>query len=447
LKAFLSAKITDWLLKNGVDISKKFLNSVFVKNLKFKLIKNVRYLEELLKIGFKKIGGPFGSALSRGLAKAFSRSGGWLGTAFAGIGSYVGKLLGSGGSSSFLNSVKRFIIATALILLLTYIISVFNIVAPIIGAFSSNSTPPYLPGTYSDVTFGTFESYTQNLAFLGGRITTSGNVCVDPSTSAMFTSKRNWNNLNSSDFDGVDNTNNCKIMCNARKIMGGLMPGKDGNLNCNYNFPQMYKYDNPEANGQTQFWCTQLIMNSYKDDDPGIQTPSNALVVTLDSYLKRNPKYKMSDFAIPNDPNDEANLSVYRNVCVKRSNFQAGNIVIFRQNTCNDSGSGSYKTKTGYGVVNETSGHVEMVLKLAGNTLITISSNNVLKKLTYAVSGAGCAADEIKIIGTSKVYLTEGGVDVAYPLYLCRMYQYENTAAGYACPSKCEIPANNYPDR
>ena len=88
-----------------------------------------------------------------------------------------------------------------------------------------------------------------------------------------------------------------------------------------------------------------------------------------------------------------------------------------------------------------------MVLKLTGNTLITISSNNVLKKLTYAVSGAGCAADEIKIIGTSKVYLTEGGVDVAYPLYLCRMYQYENTAAGYACPSKCEIPANNYPDR
>ena len=450
IRGRLGDELTNWLKKNGVDIAGKFMDSAFMRGLKFKLIKNLRYLEQLGIMALKKLGGPLGSSLSRVLGNSMGGVSRYIAKSFSSIFSFVGNFLykTSGKEYDFADFAKAAAVVGCGCWLL-FFLPILAILQTLLGTFSSNSGTPYLPGVVSDVTFGTFQSYTQNLAFQGGRITTSGNVCVDPNSHEMFNSGRNWNNLKVSDFNGTDNTNNCLIMCNARQVMAGLMPGKDGNLNCNYNFPDMYRFDNPEANGKTQFWCTQLVMNSYKNNDPEItQRSDNAAVIYLDRYLKnKSDMYQMNDLSIPNDPNNEETLSVHSPVCVNKSNFQAGNIVIFRANTCNETlQGGGYKTLTNQGVRTTGNGHVELVLKLSGNYLYTISSNNVNKKLSYQVSSEGCGADQIKVIGTSATYLDENGVSVKYPLLMCRMYQLKNTTGTYSCPSNCQIPTNNYPD-
>ena len=453
LKNFFSNGFKSFLKRNNIDVSVKsfwdsYLYKQFKSSLKLKLEKNLRYLEQLAKLGLRKFSGPIGNSLKK-LLNRFGGSSVLIKRAFSGFGSFFGWLVGSkkkGGT--FFDDIKKIILTSCLLFVGLYVIAILGVIQVILGALSSNSSTPYMPGTYSDLTFATYQSVDPDVIARGGSITTSGNVCVSTQTAAMFTpSRSNWNNLKISDFEGTDNSNNCKIMCNARKILGGLLPGADGNLNCNYNYPDMYKTTIVKgkevvANSQ-QFWCTNLVMEALKDDDPSIVTIDNRAVIGLDSYMKSKPTmYEMSDLAIPNSASDSANLSQYNNLCVDRTNFQAGNPIIFRINTCNDTREpGGYKTVLNDGRIEPiTNGHVELVLKLTDTKLITISSNNVLKKLSYDISTTGCAPGQIKITGKSSGYVKEQ----KYPMYLCRMYQYKNTTGTYTCPSRCDIPANNY---
>jgi len=457
IKKFLSNGFKSFVKKRfGMDLTvKSFFDSYLYKKfrtgLKLKFIKNVRYLEQLAKLGLKKFSGPLGNSIK----KLFNKLGGssvLIKKAFSGIGNFFGWLVGGkkkGGT--FFDDLKKVVLTSCLLFVGLYVIAILGVIQVILGAFSSNSSTPYLPGSFSDITFATYQSINPNVIARGGSITTSGNVCVSTQTFAMYTPKRsNWNNLKISDFEGTDNSNNCKIMCNARRILGGLMPGTDGSLNCNYNYPDMYKTtinakgNEVVANSQ-QFWCTNLVMEALKDDDPSILTSDNRLVIGLDNYMKSKPTlYEMSDLAIPNSASDSANLSQYNSLCVDKANFQAGNPIILRINTCNDTREpGGYKTLLNDGVVKPiTNGHTELVLKLTDTQLITISANNVLKKLSYNVSTSGCAPGKIKVIGKSSGYIE----NQKYPMYLCRMYQYKNTSGSYTCPSSCDIPANNYSD-
>ncbi len=457
IKNFLSNGFKSFVKKRfGMDLTvKSFFDSYLYKKfragLKLKFGKNVRYLEQLAKLGLKKFSGPLGDSIKK-LFNKFGGSSVLIKRAFSGIGNFFRWVVGGkkkGGT--FFDDIKKVILTSCLLFVGLYVIAILGVIQVILGAFSSNSSTPYLPGSFSDVTFATYQSINPNVIARGGSITTSGNVCVSTQTSAMYTPLRsNWNNLKISDFEGTDNSNNCKIMCNARRILGGLMPGTDGSLNCNYNYPDMYKTtinakgNEVVANSQ-QFWCTNLVMEALKDDDPSILTSDNRLVMGLDNYMKSKPTlYEMSDLAIPNSASDSANLSQYNSLCVDKANFQSGNPIIFRINTCNDTREpGGYKTLLNDGVVKPiTNGHTELVLKLTDTQLITISANNVLKKLAYNVSTAGCAPGKVKVTGKSSGYIE----NQKYPMYLCRMYQFKNTSGSYTCPSRCDIPANNYAD-
>jgi hypothetical protein len=372
------------------------------------------------------------------------------------VGSFLSWATGTKkGGATFFEYLKRIIISIVLISVLIYVTQVLGIVINILASFSSNSGTPYMPGSYADLTFSTYQSVTPEVIMKGSPITSSGNVCISSLSNNMFTATNsNWNNLRISEFEGTDNSNNCKIMCNARKIMGGIMPGADGNLNCNYNYPNMYKTSIvtkvTDSGGtitqevaNSQFWCTHLIMKSLVDDDPAIDVSSNAAVIGLDKYMKDKPTlYERNDLAIPNSSSaTPSEISAYRGLCVPRANFQPGNPIIFRINTCNDSpDGGSYNTSLGGVIQKSQSGHVEMILKLEGDTLTTISTNNVIKKVRYQVSSAGCDAGKVKVISYSGTTINK----VKYPMYLCRMYQFKNPTGSYTCPSRCDIPANTY---
>jgi hypothetical protein len=460
LKNFFGDGFKGFLKKNGIDISVKsiwesYLYKLIKQQLKLKLEKNLRYLEQLLKLGLKKLSGPIGNSLKK-LINRLGGSSAFLKRAFSGVGSFFSWATGSKkGGTTFFEYLKRIVISIVLISVLLYVTQVLGIVINILASFSSNSGTPYMPGSYADLTFSTYQSVTPEVIMKGSPITSSGNVCISSLSNNMFTgSNSNWNNLRISEFEGTDNSNNCKIMCNARKIMGGIMPGADGNLNCNYNYPNMYKTSivtKVTDSGGTitqevatsQFWCTHLIMKSLVDDDPTIDVSSNAAVIGLDKYMKDKPTlYERNDLAIPNSSTaTPSEISAYRGLCVPRANFQPGNPVIFRINTCNDSpDGGAYNTSLGGVIQKSQSGHVEMILKLEGDTLTTISTNNVIKKVRYQVSSQGCDAGKVKVISYSGTTINK----IKYPMYLCRMYQYKNPTGNYTCPSRCDIPANTY---
>lgn len=491
--------------KVSVDFTKEitlknFLESKFVNDVKLKVLKNLRFLEKRLqlfagkrfavlasaaKMGLSKLGGKLPPIVSKILNRGWFSVSGFFGR-FLTVFGKKRDIFSS--TSSMLVSIQTFVVGCFAVSIFLFILGVLIFISTLSGSYSStsSSSSSYLPGAYSDVLLDNFQPYDQNIE--ASRINASANYCMTGDKLTSFESSYpNWNNLKLADFEGTDDANNCKIMCNARKLLAGLAPGNNGLLSCNINASIL-----PTNTGnavQPEFYvCTDFVTHSFFDDDENMGRKGGRSVIQVDSYLKSvsdssNPDrlYERVDLAQINNPDNEATLNEFSPICQDLSNFKAGNVLIIRANTCNDKDfvggpvrGLSYKTIDHLGRPADVWGaHIEIMLKVEGSgnerTLYTLNANNVAKKPRWKLKK--CATGdkfylERKLEATSlKGYPLDNegkpltvknssGADVPLELnyvtenvygYPCRMYQIKRKT--FSCFDKCEIPPSNYPDR
>lgn len=445
-------RLLDIALARGIDLRNfekglwyKIKNSYFAEKAKEKLMRNLRYLQGRARLALGKLGGGVFRALNKISGNALSGVSRFIARRFGSLGNFLGNSLFKGlpgGGATFDQALKVIAIAGCGCSLL-FFIPILGILSTIISAFWQPD--PLSGGSETNPVYPTKEV---NL------IPSSGNLAVSSLVNA-YPAYSGWNNLKFQDFVGTDNANNCNIMTEARKLMGTLFPGNGKLLNLNSQFLDNFQYVGSDIGDSSikQFWCTYLITKSYKTMDPGIiQNSSTARVVGLDKYLSDNSdKYKKTYLALPTF--NGFNIDIQPQ-CVKRSDFQGGNIIIQRHGTCNDAppGGAYQKPAGGNSTESTTEAHTEMVLKLEGDTLYTISSNNSKKKIGVSVTSEGCASDEVKVTGFQKI-----GSDKSNFLYYCKMYQLVQSGAPASCvcsaddpaskdKPECQMPPNNYPD-
>ena len=426
---------------------KEIMKSRLYTLAKLKLLKNLRFLEKLAGLGFKKLAGPLGGFLSKAIAGSWSSiargAGRFLGT----FGNILNSILGKFGPSSA--AMARFVRALAISILLVLLVFVLVILPPvqaILGAFNSLSSNRYDPEATLDQNYGAARPLSGQGNVIASGSFTSGNVCVAPDGRAVNTSEYpDWNNLNLSDFENTKNDVNCRIMCNAKNTMGAMFIGTGNSINCN-----AIKSLGPLSNINNQFVCTDLIISSYRDDDPGIVS---RLVIEQDRYLESKPNlYEQIELAVPNDPADTENLDVYYPRCVPLEKFAPGNIFVMRANTCNDTYVGGYLTvRPNIGLTVTSGAHVEMVLKVVDEggkkVLWNLSTNHIRKKIKYDL--IKCDGNNYRLSEESqKQYIGDTKVN-SFP---CKMYELKQAKAGLTCPKDefgndaCVVGPNNYPD-
>jgi hypothetical protein len=465
---------TGLLKKSGLVYFKKFLNRFGVQmNLDFKwtlkdimksrlyelgklkLLKNLRFLEKGLGLAFKKISGPFTSMLSRGLSgswgtisRGFSR---FLGSFGGFLGSIVGGLGPSGASMA--RFVRIFSIAL-LIIILIFILILLPPIQVILGGFNSLSSTRYESESFADQNYGAARPLSGQGNVIASGVFTSGNACVSSDGKAVNETKySDWNNLTLADFENTRNDNNCRIMCNAKNIMGVMFPGSFNAVNCN-----ALKTIGTVVNENNQFYCTDFVVDAYKQDDPGLVS---RLVIVQDRYLESKSGgsgiYEKVELAVPNDPGDTSNIDKYNARCVPLDKFTPGNVFIMRANTCNDTfdSDGKYRTKnpvTG-GIESTWGAHVELVLKVVDEegkkVLYNLSTNHIRKKIRYTLTKCEGPGDTYRLSeNDQKAYL--GLVMVrSFP---CKMYELREVDPNLSCPKDalgneaCIVGPNNYPD-
>lgn len=498
LEKFLSKKF-GVAVNFGIEVTwKNFLKSKFVSDLKLKGLKNLRFLEKRLelfagkwlglagkafKFALSKLGGKLPPIVSRLLSKGWSGFSGFFGK-FINVFGKKRDLFSS--ASSILVSIQVFVFGCMGISILIFILGVLIFISTLSGSYSStsSSSSDYLPGAYGDVVLDNFQPYDQNIET--SRISASANYCLAGKDLNSFESNYpNWNNLKLADFEGTDDANNCKIMCNARKLMAGLAPGNNGLLSCNINASILPK--SSETNHDVlpnQYVCSDFVTHAYFSDDPEMAKQGGRSVIQIDSYLKRNSdkndldrKYDRVDLAEINNPDNEESLNEFSPICQDLSNFKSGNVLIIRANTCNDTdyvggpvAGLSYKTIDHLGRPADVWGaHIEIMLKVVDSgsdkLLYTVNANNVAKRPRWFLKKCATAGQyyiDRKAEATSlKGYpLDSEGKPITGPdgklLQLnyvidgvyghpCRMYQIKRKTL--SCFDKCEIPPSNYPDK
>jgi len=444
------------LLKNrfGVEMNldfkwtlKEIMKSRLYTLAKLKLLKNLRFLEKLAGLGFKRLAGPLGGVLSRVIGGSWSSIARGFGKFFGTFGAFLSSILGKFGPSGA--ALARFVRALAvsiLLVLLAFVMLILPVVQAILGAFNAHSSNRYDPEATLDQNYGAARPLSGQGNVIASGSFTSGNVCVNSEGRAVNSSiYSDWNNLNLSDFENTKNDVNCRIMCNAKNAMGAMFIGTGNSINCN-----AITSLGPIENINNQFVCADLIVDAYKYDDAGLVSRS---VIEQDRYLESKPTvYEQIELAIPNDPNNAENLDVYYPRCVPLEKFAPGNIFILRRNTCNDTYDGGYKTISPFGsVISIYGAHVEMVLKVVDEggkkVLWNLSTNHIRKKIKYDL--IKCDGNNYRLSENSQVQYIGREMVRSFP---CKMYELKEANPGLNCPKDefgndaCIVGPNNYPD-
>ena len=456
--------------KAGVNLKltwKNIANSALFKSGKLALLKNLKSFEKISELALKKLAGRLPGITGKLVASGWSVATRYLAKYTVNIGKWFSFLIKPKNTTEEIERVAIAVVAFFVLpIVIIYLVGTLIPMMVLIGANNNQSVQntTYQEGAVSDVLFATYQEITPNIVV--SPISADISACMNPSSNTYYPgylNKKsgtyvNWNNLKLADFVGTDNTNNCKIMCNARRYLGGLSPNSEGSINCNINRVLKEFQSSSEVGSGNQYVCADLILDSYRDDDPEMSKINNArLVIAIDDYLKKTTdKYDRLDLAIPNDPNS-SDLSSYKYNCVDPANFKPGNILIIRANTCNDVyENGRYRTLDSRGIKSRVYGaHIELVLKVeGGNTkyLVTVNANNVKKLVRHPMKP--CDSDptkyrlEIQENGTSFRGTAEDGTQLngSYaPGFLCRIYQLKDRP-NPTCFDKCNIMPNNYPD-
>lgn len=445
---FLGKKIEDLVNLGFKWTLKDIMSSRFYQLSKLKLLKNLRYLERFALLGFKKLAGPLGGAFSKLIAKGWGRFAGGIGRVFATFGGYLSSLLGGlGPSGAAIARFVRVLSISLIVLLLYFILILLPPIQVILGGFNGLSSSRYDPESLADQNYGAARPLSGQGNVISSGVFTSGNACVASDGRAMNTSEySDWNNLSLSDFENTKNDVNCRIMCNAKNTMGAMFIGTGNSINCN----ALKSIGSPTS--FNQFVCTDLVVASYKDDDPYLTA---RLVIDQDRYLESKPGiYEEIELAVPNNPSNPETLSVYNPRCVPLDKFAPGNIFVMRANTCNDTyDAGRYQTinpSTGT-VVSTWGAHVELVLKVVDEggkkVLYNLSTNHIRKKIKYNLTK--CDGNNYKLSSEDqKTFIGETMVK-SFP---CKMYELKNVNTSLSCPKDelgndaCIIGPNNYPD-